>query len=230
MNFVKHSRSSTLAALLSALILASSLVLVACGGDDDDESSASRSGMSMQESQGNGVDRAFVKDMVPHHESAVEMAEVAQKRGQSTFVKDLADDIVRTQKAEITKLKAISSSLQKAGVTVGDLGVADHEMGMDMDMASLRNASPFDRAFIDMMIPHHQGAIRMARAELAKGKDADARKLATEIIAAQSREITAMNAHRKDEFGAVSPAGGIPTESSSSMSEEDSSEHGSGHG
>ena len=40
-----------------------------------------------------------------------------------------------------------------------------------MKMGALKDAKPFDRAFIDEMIPHHQGAIRMARAELAKGSD-----------------------------------------------------------
>jgi uncharacterized protein (DUF305 family) len=83
---------------------------------------------------------------------------------------------------------------------------------MDMDMRSLRHADPFDRMFIDMMIPHHQGAIRMARIELAEGANEESKSLAREIIAAQAAEIEQMNEWRARWYGAPSPAGGVPPE------------------
>jgi uncharacterized protein (DUF305 family) len=43
------------------------------------------------------------------------------------------------------------------------MGMSDAEMGMDMDPAMLEDAEPFDRAFIDMMVPHHKGAVAMAK-------------------------------------------------------------------
>jgi uncharacterized protein (DUF305 family) len=79
-------------------------------------------------------------------------------------------------------------------------------------MAALESARPFDRAFIDMMIPHHAGAIRMARVETEEGENDELVELAHRIIEAQSREIRAMNEHRTEEFGAPSPAGGVPPE------------------
>ncbi len=61
--------------------------------------------------------------------------------------------------------------------------------------ARLRPPSqPFDRAFIDMMIPHHQGAIRMVRSELASRKNARLRVIAKSIVPAQAKEITQMTA------------------------------------
>nr|WP_309349707.1 DUF305 domain-containing protein [Parvibaculum sp.] len=51
-----------------------------------------------------------------------------------------------------------------------------------------------DRNFVTGMIPHHQGAIDMAKAELAYGKDAELRKLARDIVAAQEKEIAMMKA------------------------------------
>lgn len=61
-----------------------------------------------------------------------------------------------------------------------------------------------------MMIPHHQGAVRMAQAELAKGKNPKLRALARRIITAQDGEIGEMNQWRAQWYGAASPAGGIP--------------------
>lgn len=168
---------------LTAALAALALVAAGCGSDDDDGSSAA----------GNGTDRAFVADMVPHHRSAVEMAKIAQGRGESAFVKQLADDIVRSQSEEITKLEAEDAELAEAGIERGELGMDHSMMAMgDMDVASLKTADPFDEAFLRMMLPHHESALEMAKAELEKGEDPELRQLAEEIIASQEREIRAM--------------------------------------
>ncbi len=49
--------------------------------------------------------------MIPHHESAVEMAEVAQRQGEGAFVRGLAEDIIRTQQAEIATLRREDGAL-----------------------------------------------------------------------------------------------------------------------
>lgn len=185
---------------LPALLAAGTLALAGCGSDEGSSADAG----------GNGTDRAFVVAMVEHHGSAVEMAEIAQDRGTSPFVKKLAGDIVRTQNAEMATMRREDEGLDVAGVKPGDLGIPEHQMGMTGDPAMLRDVRPFDRAFIDMMIPHHQGAIRMARVEMDKGSDPELKKLAGEVVDAQTREIKEMNAHRKEAFGAASPAGGVP--------------------
>ncbi len=179
--------------LLTAIVAA--LALAGCGDDGDSAASA-----------GNGVDRAFVAEMIPHHESAVEMAEVAQQRGKGAFVRGLAEDIIRTQQAEIATLRREDEALAADGVKSGALGVPEHMKGMDHDTAALRTADPFDRAFLEMMLPHHEGALEMSKAELAKGSDPELKALAQQIIDGQKREIDAMRAEVEKLGG--DPAGG----------------------
>jgi uncharacterized protein (DUF305 family) len=63
---------------------------------------------------------------------------------------------------------------------------------MDNGMKSAPMNGDVDHDFASMMMPHHQGAIDMAKAELACGKDPVMRRLAEEIIVDQQSEIQAM--------------------------------------
>ena len=65
---------------------------------------------------------------------------------------------------------------------------------MSKDMAAVSMTGDADRDFVGMMIPHHQGAIDMAKYELAHGKDPKMLKLARDVVAAQDREIAEMKA------------------------------------
>jgi uncharacterized protein (DUF305 family) len=178
------------------------LAFAACGDEEE-----SGSGVA-----GGGIDRAFVSEMIPHHEAAVEMAKMAQGRAQHPEIERLAAAIIRTQNAEIQRLKGLGARLEQAGVEEGDLGIPEDEMGMSHDSTMLETAKPFDREFIDMMIPHHQGAIRMARVELAEGENPEVKRLAQAIMDAQTKEIDEMNMWRVDWYGGLSPAGGVPAE------------------
>lgn len=70
------------------------------------------------------------------------------------------------------------------------------DMMMEDMTASLRdkNGDAFDRAFIAEMIIHHQGAIDMARLALTQAKHQEIKDLAEDIISAQTREISQMEA------------------------------------
>ena len=204
-------KKSKILALLLALPLVA-VFLAACGGDDEGESASP------------ATDAAFVTEMIPHHDSAIEMAKIAQKRAEHPEIKQLADDIVATQSAEIETLNQISDDLgdQDAGAS---LGLSSDEMGMSMDTSMLETAEPFDREFIDMMVPHHQGAILMAHAELADGTNSDAKALADEILTGQSGEIEEMNSWRTKWYGGPSPAGGIPEYEGSADGGHESMDH-----
>jgi uncharacterized protein (DUF305 family) len=93
------------------------------------------------------------------------------------------------------------------------LSAAAAGMGhMDAGRKVRRADGPVDRVVLDEMIPHHRGAIAMARAVLARGQDPRLRELAQDIVAAQESEIEEMNSIREEEFGATleedAPGGG----------------------
>ena len=161
------------------------------------------------------TDGAFITGMVPHHESAIEMARIALDQAEHPEIKQLANSIIESQGAEIEQLESTHERLFGEPTTDGDhgtLGLPSHEAGMESDVSALEGAKPFDEAFIDMMIPHHRGAIRMARIQIDEGLDPELTMLAESIIEAQSQEIGAMNQWRVDWYGAPSPAGGVPPE------------------
>jgi len=77
--------------LTAAIVAASLLTLAACGNEDGSDSAAGQ----------NDADVAFAQQMIPHHQQAVEMAQLAETRAESPEVKDLAADIEAAQDPEI---------------------------------------------------------------------------------------------------------------------------------
>ena len=189
----------TLAAI--ALLATAGLTLTACGEDPDDATSST----SSDSAAFNEADVTFAQQMIPHHEQAIEMAQMAQGRASSEDVLGLAADIEAAQGPEIDTLQGW---LKEWGEEVpsGEMSGMDHgDMGgdsggamsgmMDEDeMNDLRAASgaDWDRMFLEMMIEHHEGAVEMAQVEVDQGEDPDAVAMARKIISDQQAEITQM--------------------------------------
>jgi len=191
--------------LVAAAALLAALAIAACGGDDSD--SGDNGGASTHSAggpTGNQTDAMFVNGMIPHHEGAIEMAEIAKTRAEHSEIKQLADDIVTAQRREIDTMTPLRKQLSEHH---GDAMMEGGHMNED-DIAGLKTADPFDREFVDMMVPHHQSAVKMAKEELAQGENEQLRKLAEDIIGAQNREIEQMQMWRKDWYGAETGSDG----------------------
>ena len=142
----------------------------------------------------NEADVVFAQGMIPHHKQALEMAALAEKSASSQEVKDLAAQISAAQDPEIEQM---TGWLQDWGQPTEMAGMGSMEMdGMmsDSQMADLEAASgeDFDTMFLEMMIEHDQGAIKMAETEISDGKNPDAIALAESIVEAQQAEIDTM--------------------------------------
>ncbi|NBU06856.1 MAG: DUF305 domain-containing protein [Acidimicrobiia bacterium] len=177
--FVVVVTKRTLASLIAAMSIA---LLGACGGNSAAESN-------------DGVDAddvMFVQGMIPHHQQAVDMSQLALDGRAGAAVAELAGRITVAQDDEIATMRGI---LSRWGVEEDE-----HAMHRSSDHSSMKGMLSDDQLdalaalWLEFMIMHHEGAIAMAEAVLADGVDEEVRALATAIITAQQTEIGEMRA------------------------------------
>jgi uncharacterized protein (DUF305 family) len=177
----------------ASLLLAVSLV-AACGSGS--ESAAS-------------LDQQYIDMMVPHHESAVAMAELAMERSQRSELQEFAAEIIAVQSTEIAQLRTwrmewfgseetppMSAMPMLQGMSMDMPGHDMHGATMDMeqDIRNLESASDFDRAFLEAMIVHHEMAVEASEIVVAGEVRAEIKTLAEGVIADQRAEIQQMEA------------------------------------
>jgi len=86
------------------------------------------------------------------------------------------------------------------------LSESDNAMTRMMADMSVKPAGNVDKDFVSMMVPHHQGAIDMAEAELRYGHDEHLRRIAQEIVIEQKQEIVAMRVALDEPIPTYEPA------------------------
>ncbi|HEY9649161.1 MAG TPA: DUF305 domain-containing protein [Coleofasciculaceae cyanobacterium] len=167
---------------------------------------------------GRQADQHFIIMMIPHHQGAIDMAELALEKAQRPELKKLAEAIQRDQNREIDEMQTWYK--QWYGTDVPDMPMQGMGMGMGMnsrrsqvmpgmpmhsgmmhmtgDLTALNNASDFDLEFIRQMIPHHQSAVMMAQMVLTRAEHPEIRNLAESIIKSQTAEIEQMQQWEKD--------------------------------
>lgn len=213
------------ATAVAALALTGLLALSACagGGSGDAASggagSSSSSGEIAADAAYNAQDVTFVQEMKPHHQQAVEMADMILAKNPGPQVKALADKIKAAQEPEITQLDAMLAEfgVEDAGSGMSAMpgmsaapgmsampgmsaapGMSGME-GMSMqgmmsaeDMQALQDATgaQAEKLFLEGMLVHHKGAVEMATKEIDGGKYPQAVELAKSIKADQQAEIT----------------------------------------
>lgn len=184
---------------LPLIAIVGTLGLAACGDDD----AGSHSSMNSAGTQGefNEADVAFAQGMIPHHEQAIEMADIALDPtiGASEQVRDLATRIKAGQDPEIVLmtgwLTAWGQPIQMDTSGGHDMSSMDGMMSAgEMDSLGMMSGADFDSMWLDMMIRHHEGAITMAKDVKANGSNPDVIALADQVITAQQAEIAEMQA------------------------------------
>lgn len=141
--------------------------------------------------------QTFLEQMVPHHESAVAMAQLAVGTTLRPEIRRLAEEIVAGQEAEIARMESWHARWF-GGELVRDTSGAHGSM----DTSALEGLSgdAFDRTFLSMMIPHHASAITMAESAIMGSPRDEVTVLADDIIATQAAEIGQMQRWREQWF------------------------------
>jgi uncharacterized protein (DUF305 family) len=150
-------------------------------------------------------DHTFLNAMIQHHKSGEDAAKLALVRAEHPELKALAEDMITTDLAHIQKLRELrrgwygtdgapASLLPKEEKS--ELPGIETTTQMAKQLDDLENAEPFDLAFIDAMIPHHQGAIDMATAAGEKAQQPETRALASIIVSDESKTMDQLRTWR----------------------------------
>lgn len=151
-----------------------------------------------QTASAGALDRHFIEQMIPHHDGAIAMANLALEKAKRTEIKTLAQAIVSAQESENQQMKSwyrdwFGKDVPKGSAMMGGMmSQVGMHMGGSEDLNALRNAADFDKVFIEQMIPHHQMAIMMARMLESGSEKSEMQQLAKNIISSQTKEIQDM--------------------------------------
>jgi uncharacterized protein (DUF305 family) len=146
------------------------------------------------------ADAHFIVMMIPHHQGAIAMSELALKRARRPEIKVLAQRIIASQSREITRMRQwyrqwYGSDVPSWGIGTGygmGMGMGWGMPGFGTSLDALRSAPDFDRAFIEQMIPHHRMGVMMASHAQWNTQHPELRQLEEAMVRVQSQEIEQM--------------------------------------
>lgn len=141
----------------------------------------------------NDFDVDFAHMMIIHHQAAIDMAEVEVMSGNDDKIKNMAKQIITSQKAEQEKLKTFinAHTAEQDSVTAKSEN-SNEMMAMNNKMKNMTMSGNVDKDFVMMMIPHHETAISMAESEISNGHEEEIKQMAQKIISDQRNEIKEM--------------------------------------
>ncbi|MFD7297754.1 DUF305 domain-containing protein [Streptomyces sp. NPDC059897] len=143
----------------------------------------------------NSADVQYAQMMIPHHEQALKMTELAPKRAESEQVEGLAERITAAQGPEVEMMRGWLKKYHRAEKPEGHQGHgAMPGMATEAQLKTLRAAKgkAFDELFVKLMITHHQGAVTMATEVKSGGNNVQVEEMADDVISQQTSEIERM--------------------------------------
>ena len=199
--------------IIATILISAAAFALGCGSPGASDAGNTRSGAdphavhdmskgdhhaSAPNAKAQPYDLQFIDSMIHHHEGAVSMAEMALRKSEREELKTFARKIIEDQNREIAQMRKYREAWYAGKPTAMNMempGMKESMMSPEHErMMEAASGGDFDNHFIDMMIPHHEGAVKMSRELLQKGEHADLKALAEQIIREQQAEIQQMQA------------------------------------
>ena len=180
---------------IAVIIALMAIVGVLLIQNNDSSMSGGHMGHDMSNSKDSDLasaDIMFLQMMIPHHQQAIDMSELAATNSQNPELLALAKEIAAAQGSEIVMMK---NWLAKAGASE-EMGHMGHDMGgmlSDEDLKKLQSSTgkEFDQLWLQGMTGHHDGAIDMVDM-IKNAKNAEVKAFGLRVIADQSAQIEQM--------------------------------------
>jgi uncharacterized protein (DUF305 family) len=153
------------------------------------------------------MDQHFIVMMIPHHDGAIAMADLALTRAKRPEIKALAKSIKASQTSENAQMRTWYRQWFDGDVPAmtrgGAMGMGCCSgMGMmGTSLAALKNSADFDRAFIEQMIPHHRMGVMMASMAQTNSQHPQLKAMQQAMVKAQSQEIEQMTQWYRSWYG-----------------------------
>ena len=185
-------KTGILLGIIAALVLAVVFMLAGNSGTSMGHSGHG-SGMTNEErsSEYSSDELMFAQMMIPHHEQAVTMSELALENTTNQDVIALATAIRDAQGPEIKQMQGWLDGKSDSHMHDMEMGGMLTEAELK-ELASLKDAA-FDQMFLTAMIAHHEGAIEMA-SMIKDSTKSEVKTLYENIVTSQSAEIETMKA------------------------------------
>ena len=195
MTSVSHRVAAALAAAAAALLLSSCSTPASDGHTGHEH--ADEPVITGQPAGYNADDVAFATNMIPHHKQAVDLSAMVPERSTNAGLVALAQQISAAQQPEINVMKVFLVQWNENPDSNSGHGGHGNAMQGMVDAATMTKlesltGAKFDKLWLESMISHHQGAIEMAKAEIANGDNVDAKNLAKNIVTTQEAEVGQM--------------------------------------
>lgn len=149
---------------------------------------------------GENIDLNFLTNMIPHHQGAIDSAEILLKHSKNKSLRTIAQNIITAQKAEIAEFKALLPELEKQDkiyspkeITLFNKEAKEDAEAMHKAM-SIQISGNIDKDFMLGMSAHHQGAVDASKQVLQYTQNTKIAEIAKRIIADQEKEIAEFKA------------------------------------
>jgi len=183
---------SIIGALLISIVIVASAGMGNSGSEKDDMGMMGGHGHNSN-SQMVGSDAMFLQMMIPHHEQAVVMSDLALSTSKDAEVLILAKQIKDAQAPEIIKMQGWLTDAglsEDPGHSMGD-GMGGMLSDSELSALKVSTGKAFDKLFLAGMIAHHEGAVHMVMM-IENSPNSEIKNLGQAIVKSQSAEIDLM--------------------------------------